>query len=85
LASIPDHGSIIYIPKELDGSRGKVVFEAAHRNPEKTIYWHIDDEFIAATNQFHEISVQALKGIHQLSLVDEDGNSMNLKFELIDK
>jgi penicillin-binding protein 1C len=81
----PGHGSIIYIPRELDGSRGKVVFEAAHRNPEKTIYWHIDDQFIAATNQFHEISVLALKGIHLLSLVDEDGNSQNLKFELIDK
>ena len=39
----PDKTGRIYIPLELDGLRGKVVFEAAHRFPDSTIYWHLDD------------------------------------------
>jgi penicillin-binding protein 1C len=81
----PDPGSIIYIPKELDGEKGRVILEAAHRDPEKKIFWSIDDLFVAETRFLHQISILPEKGKHILTLVDEDGNSMNVDFELIDR
>ncbi len=81
----PDRGSVIYIPLQLDGSRGKVIFEAAHRHPEKTIFWSIDDEFISKTVNFHQIEARPAEGHHILMLVDEDGNSVAIPFEVLEK
>lgn len=81
----PDPGSIIYIPKGLAGMKNNVIFESAHRHPEKIIFWHIDNEFIARTQYFHQVSIQPQKGKHILTLVDEDGNSLSLNFEVIEK
>ena len=39
----------IFIPVELSGKKGRVIFEAVHRNQEATIYWHLDGKFIACT------------------------------------
>jgi penicillin-binding protein 1C len=81
----PDPGAIIYVPRELDERKGKVVFEAAHRNPENKIFWHIDDKYIATTQYFHQISVQPEKGKHRLILIDESGQSTSVNFEIIDE
>ena len=81
----PDAGAVIYVPLELDGNKGKVVFEAAHRNPENKIFWHIDDRYIATTQFFHQLSVQPEKGKHKLILIDESGQSTSVSFEIIDK
>jgi penicillin-binding protein 1C len=81
----PDPGSVIYVPYELGGQRGKVVFEAAHRNPESTIFWSIDEEYITETSYFHQISVVPEEGEHVLTLTDEKGNNCKLKFEVVDR
>lgn len=81
----PEPGSIIYVPWELDGEKGRVVFEAAHRNPGKKIFWSIDNEFIAETRLFHQISVLPGEGKHILTLVDEDGNKMDVDFEVLER
>ncbi len=81
----PVRNSIIYVPRELSGEKGKVVFEAAHRHPERTIFWSIDEEFIQKTNDFHQISVQPSEGKHLLILVDEKGERLQVPFEVIDR
>ena len=81
----PDPGASIYIPKELDGTRGKVVFEAAHRHPGKTIFWSIDDQFVARTVDFHQVALCPLAGSHILTLVDEDGNQVTESFKILEK
>ena len=75
----------IYVPIELDGQQGKVVFEAAHRQKNATIYWHIDQEFVAKTNRFHQIEISPANGKHQLTLVDENGVRLSKTFTIIDK
>ncbi len=81
----PDPGSLIYIPLELDGSRGKVVFEAAHRQAGKALFWSIDDRFAGKTVNFHQIAVNPPGGKHILTLVDEDGNRGSVSFEILEK
>ncbi|MBE0652664.1 MAG: penicillin-binding protein 1C [Bacteroidales bacterium] len=81
----PDPGSVIYIPFELSGEKGRVVFEAAHRNPEKKIFWSIDDSFVQETRNIHQIIVLPERGLHTLTLVDEDGNRLATRFEVIER
>jgi len=81
----PDPGSVIYIPNELDGNKGRVIFEAAHRDPETQIFWSIDEEYIESTTLFHQISLLPEEGKHVLNLIDENGNHVHVNFEVIDK
>ncbi len=81
----PKNNAIVYIPIELDGERGKVIFNATHRNQQKKIYWHIDEEFIGTTQSFHQMGINSSPGIHTLTLVDEDGERLVQKFSILDK
>jgi penicillin-binding protein 1C len=81
----PKHTATIYIPFELQGKKSKVVFEAAHRKPNTTIFWHLDDQYIGATSNIHQLGINPSKGSHILTLVDEYGNSLSKAFEVIDK
>jgi penicillin-binding protein 1C len=75
----------IYIPIQLDGSRSRVVFEAAHRRPETSIYWHLDDQFIAVTQYIHQVELLPSNGWHIITLVDEQGETIRRKFLVLDK
>jgi penicillin-binding protein 1C len=75
----------IYVPKTLDGSRGKTVFKAAHRNEEATIFWHIDQQYIGKTQHFHHLECAPGPGMHELVLMDEGGNTVRQKFEIVEK
>ncbi|MBC7417418.1 MAG: penicillin-binding protein 1C, partial [Pedobacter sp.] len=81
----PKNGATIYIPLEIDGTRGKVVLNAAHRNPRTKIYWHIDNEYIATTTNFHQLAVSPSAGRHKLTLVDENGERLEQYFTVLDK
>lgn len=79
----PRENSRIYIPFELDGHQGQVVFEAAHRIPDASIYWHMDQEYIGTTKYLHQIGISPGQGKHILTLVDESGNMLQKKFEVL--
>ncbi len=81
----PKNNAVVYIPVELDGQRGKVILNAAHRNPEAQIYWHIDQEFVGSTQSFHQLAISPTPGKHTLTLVDEDGNRLVQIFTILDK
>ena len=81
----PKNGATVYIPLEIDGTRGRVVFNAAHRNPSAKIYWHIDNEFIETTTNFHQLAVNPSPGRHKLTLVDENGERLEQYFTVLDK
>jgi penicillin-binding protein 1C len=70
----------IFVPRELDGSLGKVVFEAAHRNMDTRIFWYLNDELVAETDLFHQVALSPPPGLHRLTLVDEAGNSLQKRF-----
>ena len=81
----PKQESKIFVPVELDESAGKTVFRAAHRNPETTIYWHLDDNYIGSTKGIHQLGVSPEPGKHVLTIVDEFGESVSQRFEIIGK
>ena len=75
----------IYVPVELNGTMGKTVFEVAHRRPNATVHWHIDDEFVGSTSGIHQMGVTPDEGEHILTLVDENGETLSQKFEIVSK
>lgn len=81
----PKPNSRIYIPVEIDGKSGRTVFEAAHRNVNTRIYWHLDEEYIAETKEIHQLALNPAVGRHKLTLIDENGISLTVKFEVIGK
>ena len=81
----PKKDSKIYIPIELDGSQGKAIFEVAHRFPETKVFWHLDETYIGQTENYHQMEVNPPKGKHSITIVDENGESISIDFEIIDK
>jgi penicillin-binding protein 1C len=79
----PKPNSKIYVPVEIDGKTGRTVFEAAHRNINTKVYWHLDESFIGETKEIHQIALNPSIGKHKLMLVDENGITMTLKFETL--
>ncbi len=79
----PREISKIYIPKELDGSLGQVVFEAAHSDNKQVIYWHLDEVYIGSTKREHQMGIFTNKGKHKLLLLDQTGEELKVNFEVI--
>jgi len=81
----PKNNAVVYIPVELNGTRGKVVLNAAHRNQNAKIYWHIDNEYVGSTQSFHQLAVSPSSGKHTLTLVDETGERLVQVFTVLEK
>lgn len=81
----PKPNASIFIPTQLDGTRGEVIFEAVHRNPADVIYWHLDGNYLGATATEHKISVLPGPGVHTLTLIDGRGEILKRNFSVIKK
>jgi len=81
----PDNNTAIYIPKGIDGEQGMLIFEAVHRNPNATLFWHIDSEYITQTKGVHKIEVSPSVGKHILTVEDEEGNIVKRRFKILGK
>lgn len=81
----PKANSKIYVPIEIDGNQGRTIFEATHRSISTTIYWHLDDHYIGETKEIHQLALNPGVGKHKLMLVDENGITVQMKFEAVGK
>jgi penicillin-binding protein 1C len=76
----PEPGSILTLPRQLDGSEGGAVFQAVHRDPAATLYWHLDDTYLGETRLLHQMRLSPAPGKHTVTVVDGDGNSVSVGF-----
>jgi penicillin-binding protein 1C len=74
----------LMVPLGRDGKPGEVVFEAAHLVPSTIIYWHLDDEYLGFTRDIHKMSLSPPKGEHIITLVDENGERMVTRIEVLE-
>jgi penicillin-binding protein 1C len=80
----PNAAGRIYIPVELDGSKGRAVFEAVHRDRAARLYWHLDGHYVGVTTDtFHQLSLDIAPGPHLLTIVDDAGNRLSRSFEVL--
>jgi penicillin-binding protein 1C len=78
----PENGARIFIPVELDGSYSQVVLHAAHRDPNATVYWDIDGNHLGSTKGEHRLAVDMPKGMHRLTLTDQQGAALRTGFHV---
>lgn len=81
----PENNARIYVPVEINGVQGKVIFTAAHQKPDAKIFWHLDDEYIGVTTRFHQVALSPAPGRHFLTIVDEVGERVTHQFEVLEK
>jgi penicillin-binding protein 1C len=81
----PGEGSKIYVPVDMQGTKGKAVVEVAHRKPSSTLFWHLDNHYIGATETFHQMALDPLLGRHVITVVDQEGNSISRNIEIVGK
>lgn len=77
----PQDNTQVFLPRELDGKLGQVVFRAIPQRAETLLYWHLDNQFLGTTQTFHQQAVQPAVGKHHLVIVDESGNRAERYFE----
>ena len=78
----PYPGAILRITKQLDGSRGKAIFELAHRDPSARVFWHLGTDYLGETSHIHQMELSPDLGEHVLTVVDEHGTSLSIQFEV---
>ncbi|HWK58187.1 MAG TPA: penicillin-binding protein 1C [Parapedobacter sp.] len=81
----PKNNARIYIPLEIDGKRGQVIFNAAHRRRGSKIFWHLDDTFVGETETSHQLALEISPGEHRITLVDDDGTRISQRFAILAK
>lgn len=74
----------VFIPVDLSGKKGRVIFEAVHYDPNAIIYWHLDNKFITATRNIHQVELLPEAGHHVLTLVDDAGEELIRRFEAVE-
>ena len=78
----PYANATLKLPKQLDGSEGKAIFELAHQQPSTVVYWHLDNDYIGETSDLHQMQLSPDRGKHKVTVVDEVGNALGVEFEV---
>jgi penicillin-binding protein 1C len=81
----PKEGLKLFVPKNLDGTLSKIIFEVAHRKSSAQIYWYLDEEYLGMTQRLHQKEISTSEGNHKITLVDDEGNMMEKKIEFVGK
>jgi penicillin-binding protein 1C len=79
----PDANARVLIPRELDGRRGRTVFEAVSRRENATLFWHLDGRYLGETHTFHQQSLDMEPGEHILTVVDDEGERVARRFQVL--
>lgn len=84
LALLYPNGPVkIYVPINLDETQSRTVFEAKHHQPSTQLFWHLDNTYIGSTQEIHTIELNPAPGPHVITVVDEQGRSVQQAFEVI--
>jgi penicillin-binding protein 1C len=80
----PKANAQIFIPKDFNNIRQNVVFKAVHQNAKAIVYWHLDEIFLGSTIKQHQITVFIKPGKHLLTLIDDKGEVLKRRFEVVE-
>ena len=79
----PKTDSKIYLTKNFNSAVQPAIFKVACSNKNAKLFWYIDRQFKGTTQTFHEMQISAQSGYHYITVVDESGNEISRKIEII--
>ena len=78
----PQGNARVFLPKQMDGSAGEIVFDLAHSNSNATVFWHLNDKYITSTQNFHKPALSLPIGKHAITVVDDTGNTLSISIRV---
>lgn len=81
----PDPHSRHYLPVGLSGEKSQLVFEASHRDKSEELQWHLGERYLGKTEPPHRMAFQARPGDHVMIIVDDAGNTIRHRFEVMER
>jgi penicillin-binding protein 1C len=81
----PKSDAPIYLPKNFDGNKEKIVLQATHRRNDAVIFWHLNGQYLGETSSIHQIEIDPSPGIYTLTLTDETGQFFEKNITIITK
>jgi penicillin-binding protein 1C len=79
---VPKDNSTFYLTKDFKESQNGLVLKIIHSNPKSLIYWYLNDEFIAKTENIHEINITPKQGVYVITAVDNAGNEIKSRIKI---
>lgn len=73
----------IYLPIDVHGEKQKTLAKAIHRDEAASLHWHLDGKYLGTTETFHSMPINADQGSHTLVIVDDLGNKVSSRFEVV--
>ncbi|MEQ8469811.1 MAG: penicillin-binding protein 1C [Marinoscillum sp.] len=73
----------IVVTRDFDGTFQPVVSRVATRFPDREVFWYLDDSFLGSTVDQPSLPLKLRSGDHQLRVVDSEGNSDRVKFNVV--
>ena len=81
----PQNGDKLFVTKGVTGKREPIVFKLTHHHPSTKIYWNLDKQYIGMTRNDHHLAFIPPPGKHTLTVVDQQGKSLSIRFEVLGK
>ncbi len=78
----PEGGGVLRPVKNWKGETEPFLFAIAHPSPEASLYWHLDGEYYATTNEIHHTTAHLDPGHHELTVTDDQGNRLHRRFRV---
>ena len=78
----PRNGSDIILTKQMDGTYGELTLELIHGSKQAIVYWHLDGAYLGETKVFHKWTFIPVVGNHELTVVDDQGNTLSIRFSI---
>jgi penicillin-binding protein 1C len=81
----PNAQERIYIPRDLNGAKQKIIAEATHKAKDVQVHWYVDRAYYGSTEDFHSIELGLSVGDHVLYCIDDRGEEQKVSFEVLSR
>ena len=80
----PENGSMLTIPRQLNGEVEGIAFQLAVRDASGPVWWHLDGEYVGETRFMHSLRLLPGPGRHTIVAVDPEGSTASVQFTVTD-
>ena len=78
----PTEKRTVFLPKDFDGKKNKLILKVAHSNREATLYWYVNETYVGTTKEIHELQIAPKIGEYNLTVVDDFGEEIRQKITI---
>ncbi len=78
----PTEKSTIFLPKNFDGEKNKLILKVAHSNKDVTLFWSLNNTFLGTTKELHDFAIKPKIGMHTITVTDSFGNEIHQQIEI---